>query len=523
MIKSLCLFLGTILLLTSFNTSALPATQFIESDTTNQVTIRMSGATAHDAGLLLLLRNTTPGSVICKPNTLDVYISSAKNDALYFCTGGINSGANNKRIAILKESDGGSGVGVGPLVRAQETLNISDGTTITRNWIDPSDATIRASVGVTKPASGAFSAYKEHAGMPATAVTTVGAADVGISDIEPARFTQIYTPVITAAELNALQINGISGVIFGVPVTKSIYQRLQALQFATTSVCHPSNAGYGLITDSTSKASSEECMPSLNKDQVAGMYTGSLTTWSQIRSAINKTETAASVAPYGALTDANIYVQRRFATSGTQRSFEIYFADTGCVVGARKFLDKTNVLVTENSGTNNVISGLNGAEIAGKGSIGILTTEKIPSSSDGWRFVKLNGAAPSLLNVVKGTYDLYFESTIQWRRVPVAGLPAIATDKKGVATAIVNQMGNPAVVSTLDISFSHPFGRAGLVGNAIKNRLNAPTTPFIASGSNPSDTSDVYVRPIASSTRGPNGVPNACLNPAKVNASQVGF
>lgn len=523
MLKTLGLFLGAILLFTSLNTSALPVTQFVESDATNQVTVRMSGATAHDAGLLLLLRNSTPGAVICKPNTLDVYITASKNDALYFCTGGVNSGANNKRLAIFKESDGGSGVGVGPLVRAQETLSISDGTTITRNWLDVGDATVRASVGVSKPASGSFAAYKEHAGMPSTAVTTVGSVDVGISDIEPARFAQIYNPAITAAELKALQINGISGVIFGVPVTKSIYQRLQALQFATTNVCHPSNAGYGSITDTASNASSEACMPSLNKDQVSAMYTGSLTTWDKIKSAINNTETVASVAPYGALVDANIYVQRRFATSGTQRSFEVYFADTGCVVGAPKFLSKTIARITENSGTNNVISGLNADELAGRGSIGILTTEKVPNSSDGWRFVKLNGAAPSLLNVVKGTYDLYFESTIQWRKVPVGGLPIIAADKRAVAIAIVNQLGNPSVVSTLNVSFNHPFGRAGLVGNAIKNRLRAPTTPFVASGANPSNASDVYVRPIASSTRGPNGVPNACLNPTKVNASQVGL
>jgi len=523
MVKPILCFILSALLLLSFNSSALPATQFNEPDTTNQVTIRMSGATAHDAGLLLLLRNTTPGSVICKPNTLDVYISASKNDTLYFCMGGINSGANNKRIAIFKESDGGSGVGVGPLVRAQETLNVSDGTTITRNWLDVSDATVRASAGVSKPASGAFAAYKEHAAMPSNAVTIVGIVDVGISDIEPARFAQIYTPALTLAELNSLQINGISGVIFGVPVTKTIYQRLQALQFPTSSVCHPSNAGYGLITDAASKASSEECMPSLNKDQVSGIYTGSLATWDKIRSSINSTETVASVAPFGALTDTNIYVQRRFATSGTQRSFEIFFADTGCVVGASKFLDKTVTRVTENSGTSNVISSLNLNESTNKGAIGILTTEKVASSSDGWRFIKLNGYAPNLLNVVKGTYEHFFESTIQWRKIPVAGLPAIATDKKAVATAIVNQLGNPTVVSTLDVGFAHPFGRAGLVGNAIKNRLRAPTTPFIAVGTNASDSSDVYVRPIASSTRGPRGVPNACLVPVKVNDSQVGL
>ena len=503
--------------------SALPATQFNEIDTTNQVTIRMSGATAHDAGLLLLLRNTTAGAVICKPNTLDVYISASKNDTLYFCTGGVNSGANNKRIAIFKESDGGSGVGVAPLVRAQETFNIVDGTTITRNWIDPADTTIKASAGTAKPVFGAFSAYKEHANMPTTAVTTVGIADVGISDIEPSRFSQIYTPTITPAELASLQVNGISGVIFGVPVTRSIYQRFQALQFATTSVCHPSNANYGAITDLASNASSEACMPSLNRDQIAGIYRGNITTWDSIRSSVNDTESVDNVAPFGVLADKNIYIHRRIATSGTQRSFEIFFADTGCVVGAPKFLDKTNARVTENSGTSNVISGLNGNETLAKGSIGILTTEKVASSSDGWRFIKINGYAPSLLNVVKGTYDLFFESTIQWRKTPIATLPVISVEKKAVATALVNQLGKPTVISTLDAAFNHPFGRSGLVGNSLKNRLTAPTTPFIASGSVVTATNDVYNRPIATSTRGPTGTPNACISPVKMNTSQVGM
>ncbi len=523
MLKSFCLLLGAILFTSSFNSSALPATQFNEADSSNQVTIRMSGATAHDAGLLLLLRNTTSGSVICKPDTLDVYITSSKNDTLYFCMGGLNSGAPEKRIAIFKESDGGSGVGVGPLVRAQDTLNVSDGTTITRNWLNASDSTVRASSGTVKAASGAFSAYVEHANMPLTAVTTVGNADVGISDIEPARFSEIYNPILTTEEINALQINGISGVIFGVPVTKSIYQRLQALQFAKVNVCHPSNANYGLITDSTSNASSEKCMPSLNRDQVAAIYTGSLVTWDRIRSAVNKTENAANVAPFGLLADKTIYVQRRFATSGTERSFEIYFADVGCVTGASLFLDKTTTRVTENSGTSNVVSGLNANELAGKGAIGVLTTEKVATTTDGWRFIKLNGYSPSLLNVVKGTYDHFFESTIQWRKVPIAGMPAIASDKKSVATAIVNQLGNPSVVSTLDVGFTHPFGRSGLVGNAIKNKLRAPTTPFVASGTNPANASDVYFRPVASSTRGTNGSPNACRSPVKVNNSQVGM
>jgi len=516
------LTLFTFLLSLSPLTHSLPASQFNESDAANQVTIRMSGATAHDAGLLLLLRNTLTGAQICKPDTLDVYITSTKNDALYFCTGGADSGVANKRLAIFKESDGGSGVGVGPLVRSTDTFSIADGTTITRNWLNPSDSTVIASAGVTKAVVGAFSAYKEHTSMPATAVTTIGNADVGISDIEPKQFSQIYSPSLTDAELNSLQNNGISGVIFGVPVTKTIYARMQALQFPKTSVCHPSNASYGSLSSSTSKASSEACMPSLSRDAIAGMYTGAITSWTQIRSKVNKTETAASVAPFGALADTNIYIQRRVATSGTQRSFEIYFSDVGCIPAASSFLDRTNTRVTENSGTNNVISNMNTDELAGKGSVGVLTTEKVASSTDGWRFIKINGYSPSLLNVVKGNYEHFFESTIQWRKSSIAGLPILSGNKLTVAKAIVNQLGVPAVVATLDSGFSHPFGRAGLVGNAIKNKINAPKTPYIASGINVTATNDVYNRPIATSTRGRTGTPNACLSPIKINFFQVG-
>lgn len=509
------------------NASALKVSQFNEADTTNQVTIRMSGATAQDAGILLLLRNSVVGQQFCKPNTLDVYQTASKNNTLYFCTGGDASGALNKRIAIFKESDGGSGVGVAPLVRAGPTLNVSDGTTVTRDWLRPADPTVSASAGTAVSASGPFSGYTAHLGLPDTAVTTNGIPDVGISDVEPAQFTNIYTPALTTTELGSLQINGITGVIFGVPVTKNVYQRLQALQFPTSSDCHPSNANYGDFNSLTSVASSEACMPSLSRDLVAGLYTGRQVDWAQIKSTQNANESVANVAPFGAMTDSKIYIQRRVATSGTQRSFEIFFAGVRCTTGAPAFLSKTNARVTENSGTSNVIAGLNADFNAGKGSIGTLTTEKPPTASDGWRLIKLNGAAPSVLNVVKGSYEFFFESTIQWRKANVLSgtvtLPTITTAKRAVAQAIVTQLGKPAVVATLNAGFNHVFGRAGLVGNAVVNSATVATTPFIASGTDATATNDVYNRPIATSTRGISGAPNACRLTTKVSTfSQAG-
>lgn len=512
------------LLFSSFSHS-LPISQFVESDTTNQVTLRISGATAHDKGLLALLRDSAVGAQICKPNTLDVYILSTKNDALYFCTGGDASGAQNKRLAIFKESDGGSGVGVGPLVRSSSTLNIVDGTTITRNFIDPTAPALASSTGTPKSAEGPLSGYTEHANLDSTAVVTNQQSDVGISDVEPAQFKQIYSPSLTDNELNALQVNGISSVIFGVPVTKVAYQRLQAIQFPPINKCNPSNARYGDFNDLTSVASSERCMPSLSRDTLAGIYTGRITKWNQIWSPQRAKNAFNVPAPSSAqLSSGDIFIQRRVFTSGTERSFEIYFAGTGCVDGASAFLDKTNARVTENSGTSNVVSGLNADNTAGKGSVGVITSERVPSTTDGWRFIKVDGAAPNVLNAVKGKHEFFFESTIQWRKTEIDGVPALSSAKRNVAQAIVNQLGKPEVVARLNTAFNHPFGRAGLLGSAVKNKASAPTTPYIAKGTDATKKNDVYNRPIATSTRGVTGNPNACRLTVKVsNRAQSGL
>jgi hypothetical protein len=102
-------------------------------------------------------------------------------------------------------------------------------------------------------------------------------------------------------------------------------------------------------------------------------------------------------------------------------------------------------------------------------------------------------------------------------------MPAITLAKRNVLTSIVNQLGKPDVVATLDKGFVDVYGRTGLIGNAVANKTSIATTPYKADGSNPADTNDVYNRPVATSTRGLTGSPNACRVPVKVNADvQVG-
>ena len=525
------------------NVSALTLASFNEADTANQLTLRISGSSAHDKGLMQLLRLTPAGGAeICALNTLDVYTSGTSdtapgNDTIYFCTAGADAGfaAGAKRLAIIKRSGGGSGTGVGGLIKAG-SVTLDDGTSINSNYLNPANATVVAAAGAAIAASGNFSGFTMHKSIASSlTVASATGADVGISDEEPTVFQKIFNPDLKSSEMAALTVKGISSVIFGVPVTRGIYERLQAVEFATTNVCNPNNASYGNITNAASNANSEACMPSLSRAQLQGLYTGNIADWAQLTS--NHTDllnvATATTPDYTAgLVDTQIYLERRVASSGTQKGFEIYFTGENCLNGAQSFLASGANVVLNSSGST-IPTNLKNHDIAGRGGIGILSSELVVDttgvldSSTGagkWRFIKVNGAAPTVLNAVKGSYDLFFESTLQYRNLTVNTLPALSVAKKAVADAIGNKLGLPNVVNDLNVSFTQTYGRGGLLGNAIDNAAEAPLAPYVAISAvsvAPVLAHDVYAKPIALATRGASGAVNACLAPVTVLESQA--
>ena len=144
----------------------------------------------------------------------------------------------------------------------------------------------------------------------------------------------------------------------------------------------------------------------------------------------------------------------------------------------------------------------------------------MPGANDKYRFIKINGYAPTVLNTVESKYDHWFESTMQYRSKAVNGLPALAGDQKKVADAIAASIGLPNVVNDLDRAFAHTFGVGGLLANGLAQAANAPVPPFVANAYNSSDTHDVLFRPVALKTRGASGTVNACLPPVDVSNSQ---
>jgi len=275
-------------------------------------------------------------------------------------------------------------------------------------------------------------------------------------------------------------------------------------------------------------------MPSLSKDQLAAIYTANVTDWSLIKSAQSGSTATVSDVLSPALTDNTVYVERRVATSGTQLGFQAYFSGEGCLAAPNAFVTGdvstskwpsksypaptvgdvsggvTAGTTRANSGSGDVLDALISRNATGHAAIGLVSTEKATSASTDWHFIKINGFAPTVMNVVKGNYDLFYESTLQYRGSTVGGASGLVLTQKTVADKIVSLLGNPASVSLLDASsgFAQTFGVAGLVGNAVANVAAQPQPPYTASG--------VLSNPVATSTRGPGGTPNACLSPVKI-------
>jgi len=516
---------------------ALPLSSFNEASAT-QVTLRVGGSTAHDKGLINMMALTASGSQFCVPGTLDVYTTgtaSPGNWMLMTCSSGANSGygaGSGKTIAILRNGNFGSGAGVSNLVKGTITATDSTGAPVLSNYLDPTNSAVNTTASTINAANG-LSAYTLHLNVPTSTLVTA-LADVGITDEEPKLFQSVFNPALTSTEIAALQVKGISSVIFGVPVSNVLYGRLQALQFATNSSCHPNqfasvtNASTGSVT-LTGSNFAEACAPSLSRDTLTALYTGTIADLTSITSANNATETAASVAPYGALADPTLYIARRVATSGTQLASQAFFGGQGCATGSPAHLTSSTARVAMLGSSGNVRSALQTRNSNGQAALGVLSTEINTVAATDFHFIKVNGASPTVLNAVKGSYNFYYESALNYRKSTIGGAAALAGNKKNVADAIATRLGNPASVKLLNASFKldntlgtdASQGRGGLLANGVANVAVQPVSPYISTDT-ATATNDVNARPVATATRGLTGSPNACLNPMSTSASQAG-
>lgn len=399
----------------------------------------MSGASAQDGMLGSLFDD------LCVAGTLDTYLSNGTGAAhrAFFCTldnakvPGLAMA--NPKVLLHKRSAGGSGFGVQP---------VADGTAIAHMPVSSSNCT---SMGSNRwNCTGTINAV----------------SDAGISDVEPALFVPPNVPsgfsAITPAQINKLNITSQVGLVFGTPVTLNLRNALQQAQ--------------GLVVGSETEAN----MPSLSREQVAALFTGGVRRWDALKvNGVSLTALPGVVGP----ADLKVHVCRRVDGSGTQAQFNADYLRVPCTDGAAQPLSSSNPvlgpIVTLNSGSGDVNNCLHNDNASNFWSIGVQSTENntfnfaTNTYPQNYRFIKIDGAAPTIKNVANNQYFNWAENSIQWRKAANGGPTG---DKLTILSKIASDAGKPNIVADVNTAFKFSWGDAGYL--ALNTNGWTGSTPF---------------------------------------------
>lgn len=480
-LNSLSLAIAAALSASAGASFALPVSDF-QLAAGDTLELFVSGATAQEAGL----RSTL--SRMCTPGTLDVYQFS--NQQAAFCT--INktvvtgiTPATITKMVVYKSGVGGSGNGVGPVADSSNLAFISMAALKATPALVTGPSTAIAAVAATAPDTIGIPAYTRTT-VDVTATQSVP-TEAGFSDVEPKLLGA------SAAQIAKMNVRAPNQLLMGIPVTTAARDKLQAAQ--------------GLVVGSDSEVN----MPSLRKDLIASVYTGAVTNWSQL-----------GLTGANALADDTVYLATRVETSGTQKSFNVNITGAACTAGVAAILLNNSVAadctaaaptgtVFAGSGSGDVTTCLAGHNTNARGAFGVLSMEFVPGTTaggDGYRYIKIDGAAPTLTNTVNGLYNHWVEPTFQYAKAPSA--TPLAGNKKTVADRILTQLATEAVITSLDNAFVQPFGRSGLLAKPSASNPPNAIVPLTTDAA-------VLTNPTGAFTKSPSGSPINCQPPVLFN------
>ena len=453
----------------------------IEPTVVPDLHIYLSGASAQDKVINALVTD------LCKNGTTSttdlttfkddggvVGAVTGKKHTAWFCTltnAAVTGLSGPKKVLIHKRSDGGSAQGVSPILA---------NTAIDAMAINNSNCT---GTGATR------SCRISNAGD-----LVLHTSDAGVSDVNPEMFTGLlntpvgFAPVVATDVAAKLVVKPSAAVMFGVPVTLNLYKALQIAQgIAPTAAC-------------ATGAYTEACLPNLSKIQVSSLLSGQVKDWSAFSfGGVALTATACVSAP----TDTLVHICKRTAGSGTGAQMYAKFLNAPCTSGtltmtAGDAFSGPIVHEVAESGDleacqddlskgNAVAVDVNGDVIntGGAGSdawaIGVQALEKNSDVLKDYRFVKIDGVAPTLKNAHNGSYMDWVESTWQYRKLALSG-PSGDTLK--IIDSIIKNGSSPTKLATL-MNKTQPFGISGYLavaanGYAVSDTLipSAPVMPF---------------------------------------------
>jgi hypothetical protein len=383
----------------------------------------ISGSTALDNQVkdALLLPSSAGGP--CTAGTITVYTDAPaltpagpnltkSHQATIVCNLAAKIGtlAAGTTVAFTKESNGGSNEGTF-YPAAQQTLAFFDAT-----------QTPTGCVSVGAVAAGFYWTHQQAITTEfdqCTGVVIQAIPEVGVADENPALFN-VGPQALSTALIAKLNTTPLFQNEFAVGVSLDLYRALQTQQ--------------GLaVGDDTLSA-----MPTLTRAQVASLYGGFITDWSQI------------VSPGGAALPAGkVYTCRRGDNSGTNVSADVYFLHNRCTATGTPMVQATTSVANcgslstgqtpENNGchwaavniNDTTFPGAAGGDVAScldahsrngtfaYGPLGNTSKFDDPNGATGaageagtnhWRYIALDGNKPTVLGMANGNYDYHYDN-----------------------------------------------------------------------------------------------------------------
>lgn len=469
------------------------------SNTANTV-LRLSGATAQDKGIVVMMRR------LCSAGTM-VRVTGTVDSAILCEANGVESApvpAGNK-VILYKNSNGGSSRGVVPVSDQSTTISFLNLASLAQaGYQNTSVCSVTSFASTTD-----FVAYTEYAcGSNVTSPTGI-APDAGISDLEPNLLgwtSGVNQPFGTVTSGPTL--------MFGAVVSKNFRDALQTAQ---------SNTLPGGCVGSDTEA----CMPTLTKAQLSNIWSGGI-------AALSRLSDDAGVLIPTPTGSTSVSVCRRKSGSGTLASYQVYFLNDLCVkstkavkamvtgVDGNAAIPSVASRVNEYSSTPQVIGCLNANHAAGKYAIGMSSTESVPGSAylntglaapfdddtGNWRYIKIDGYAPTLLNVAQTRYDFGFEVSFQTKS-GLADNAGASSYPLGLFNAATNAISSAAVIKEVNAAFVQTWGQSGFMGRPSAGSSTLPS----AAPAGKLTAAEVVANPVNTWTRAASGTPNSCNPP----------
>jgi hypothetical protein len=328
-----------------------------------------------------------------------------------FVANGIPLGTS---IAFVKQTMGGSATGI---------HNVNAGVS-TPGFSDILNASFAGSCGAAAP-TGVSSPFQAFNSYTCTQAEISVVPNAGISDEDPTSW--IGTGGVVAGDATALTAKNGVQVPFGVIVSTAMRNALQTAEGLTS--------GSETLTN----------VPSMTSTQLRALFSGGITVWDDLFVLNPSTGNMVAVDP--AQSGSFVHVCRRGDTSGTMFATNINFFQKGCSKGTTGGVAAADAPLTQANGeTWSGGSSANDAGLvqlgmaffAGSGTgdvkncvsagldappadpggvdtvnfrIGFVSMDQVPTLSSTWRYVAIDGVAPTIWNIQRGAYQWLTEDT----------------------------------------------------------------------------------------------------------------